>query len=116
MSLLILDFSQDSERCSREDAQLAVGDQLLIIVAETATTGYRWALESGSGAHLRLTGDENETPAAARVGGRRTRTFSFDALAAGAAQLRLSCRRAFDPEQEPVGKRVINITVVERRA
>jgi len=116
MALLILDYSQDCELASRDDAQLARGDQLLIILAETPTGGYRWAWESGSDGHLRLTADEYEPRGDARVGGPRTRTLTFDAVKPGEHELRLSCRRAFDPEQEPVGQRVINLTVAERPA
>jgi inhibitor of cysteine peptidase len=73
------------------------GDTLVVRLDEVPTSGYRWEVESPDPGILRPAGDHYEPPPEDTLGGRGTRTFRFEAIAAGNGKLQLDLRRSWEP-------------------
>ena len=84
-------------KLSREDngklIELRKGDMMIVSLQETPTTGYRWAVDNIDEEILQLQDEGFRIAPEAGVGGRGTRTFSFRAITAGSANLKLKLRR-----------------------
>jgi inhibitor of cysteine peptidase len=76
----------------------APGDHVVIRLAETPTSGYRWRLDEYDPAVLRPTGDEFVPAADARTGGGGTREFRFDVVGTERSDVVLSLRRAWETD------------------
>lgn len=75
---------------------LAVGDELVVLLDENPTTGYRWAVTCAEGFELAEDSYEPAQPMAFGSGGRRE--LHFRATAAGRAELELSHRQEWEGE------------------
>lgn len=87
---------------------LTVGDDVVIVLAENPTTGYRWQAQFDP-ERLQDAGDRFESKSDLR-GAPGVRHLAFRALAAGQTQLRLVNRRAWETG-EGIGEFVIELDV-----
>lgn len=76
----------------------APGDRVVIRLAESPTSGYRWQLDDFNPAVLRPAGDEFVASADARTGGGGTREFLFDVVGAEGSDVSLSLRRSWETD------------------
>ena len=91
----------------------AVGDEILLTLAESPTSGYRWAFEALDPETLDVVGDDYEPPEPGRLGGEGHRRWRLQARAEGSSWLRLVLRRAWDAESVVSS---FEATIVVRRA
>jgi inhibitor of cysteine peptidase len=75
----------------------APGDEVVVSLAETPTSGYRWTVASVDPAVLERVDDAYEPPEPGRVGGSGVRRFRFRVLGPGTSPLRLALARSWDP-------------------
>jgi inhibitor of cysteine peptidase len=75
----------------------AVGDQVIVTLAETPTSGYRWVIEPPEASVLESAGDEFRPPETRALGAAGVRRWTFRVVGPGTASLRLVLRRAWDP-------------------
>ena len=75
---------------------MQVGDEVEVTLPETATTGFRWAVEVDDDT-LRPTGDAITAPTEPR-GAPGSRTFTFEAIRPGRSLLRLVKQRSWETE------------------
>ncbi|MFB9236570.1 protease inhibitor I42 family protein [Plantactinospora siamensis] len=68
-------------------------DIVLIVLPETPTSGYRWALDAYDPQVLRLDGDDYAAGDGTGRGGGGERRFRFAALSPGSTPVRLARRR-----------------------
>ncbi|MCW2650313.1 MAG: hypothetical protein JWR32_1289 [Mycobacterium sp.] len=85
-----------------------IGDDIVIRLAENATTGYRWAIQI-NGTAVVSTGDEYVQPPDAQIGAGGQRVFTVTATAPGAADIVLRLARSWEPD--PIEQRVVHVTV-----
>lgn len=86
---------------------LCVGEQVLVRLAETPTTGYRWQVETEGPV---LSVDDRYEGPVGPPGAGGTRVLTFEAAAAGAAEVHLALRRAWgDPT--PVATARVRLSV-----
>jgi predicted secreted protein len=76
----------------------APGDHVVIRLAESPTSGYRWQLDDYNQAALRPTGDEFAPAADARTGGGGTREFRFVVVGTERSDVVLSLRRSWETD------------------
>jgi len=69
---------------NNQSFNVRVGDEIVIHLEESPTTGYRWALDNAVGDILVLQND-GFSPAGSGVGGGGERTFTFAAQKAGSS-------------------------------
>lgn len=74
----------------------APGDRVVIRLAESPTSGYRWQLDDYNPSALRPDGDEFVPAADARTGGGGTRELRFVVVGTGGSDVVLSLRRAWE--------------------
>ena len=74
------------------------GDRLVIRLAESPSSGYRWQLDAYDPAVLEPAGDEFVVAADSMTGGGGTREFRFAVVVAGHSNLAFSLRRAWEAE------------------
>jgi inhibitor of cysteine peptidase len=84
-----------------------VGDDILIRLAENATTGYRWAIQI-TGTAVVSTGDAYVQPPDAQIGAGGQRVFTVTATAPGAADIVLRLARLWEPNA--IEERVVHVT------
>jgi inhibitor of cysteine peptidase len=75
-----------------------VGDQLVLDLDETPTSGYRWAVDDFDEAILALLDDWFVPPEPGLLGAPGHHRFRFAVVGPGAATLNLVCRRSWDLE------------------
>ncbi|MCX6907374.1 MAG: protease inhibitor I42 family protein [Verrucomicrobia bacterium] len=93
---------------------LAKGGVLEITLEGNPTTGYLWSLLSGNDAVLKPAGSyayKQDAAAAGMVGVGGKFTFKFQAVGAGAAQLKFGYLRPWEANVPPVEMFQANITV-----
>lgn len=90
-----IELDGDDDGSSRE---AAVGDELVLSLAETPTSGYRWAIETIDPAVLELVGDDYEPPEPGLLGGEGRHLWRARIVGSGTMTLGLVLRRAWDPE------------------
>jgi len=76
----------------------SVGDHVVIRLAETPTSGFRWQLDEYDPAVLQPAGDEFAPATDARTGGGGIREFRFLVRTADRSKVALSLRRAWETE------------------
>jgi inhibitor of cysteine peptidase len=81
---------------------VAPGDSVLLRLAETPTSGYRWEVRECDPAVLRLAGDDFVRSEHAGLGGGGQREFRFEVVGPGQTELRLACRRSWEPESDAI--------------
>ena len=81
---------------AEERHRASAGDHVVIRLAETPTSGYRWQLDEYDPAVLRPAGDEFVPAADARTGGGGIREFRFDVVGAASSDVSLDLRRAWE--------------------
>jgi inhibitor of cysteine peptidase len=91
---------------------LRVGDDLVVVLAENPTTGYRWQAEFDP-VVIEATGDRFE-PSSGLAGAPGVRSRGFRALAAGQTRLRLVNRRSWE-SGEGIGEFVVDLDVTASR-
>ena len=89
------------EANARQPHAAAPGDGLVIRLAETPTSGYRWQLDDYNAAALEPAGDEFLPAADVRTGGGGTREFRFTVVGSDRSEVALSLRRAWETEAAP---------------
>lgn len=94
MAEVVMDASQ-----SGSSVRVRAGDEMVIRLAESPTTGYRWAIESSGEPVLAPSGSHYDPSAGGGIGAGGTRTFRFDAVYAGQASLRLTLRQEWQPDE-----------------
>ncbi|MFC7546743.1 protease inhibitor I42 family protein [Plantactinospora sp. GCM10030261] len=72
------------------------GDEVVLALPETPTSGYRWSLDAYDPQVLSLAGDDFQPAAGGAMGGGGVRTFRFVARGAGATRIRLARRRPWE--------------------
>jgi predicted secreted protein len=75
-----------------------VGDQLVLDLEETPTSGYRWVVVDFDEAVLALLDDWFVPPEPGLLGAPGHHRFRFAVVGPGAATLNLVCRRSWDPD------------------
>lgn len=88
---------------------LTVGEQAVVRLPESATTGYRWQADY-DGAALRLINDRSESAETPR-GASGDRILTFEAVRAGPASLHLAKRRSWESEA-PVEEFTVELDVL----
>jgi inhibitor of cysteine peptidase len=78
--------------------EVAVGDELVVILDEIPTSGYRWAFESFDNSILAARDDSFEPPEPGRLGAFGRHRFRFAVVGAGSTALTLARRRSWDAE------------------
>jgi inhibitor of cysteine peptidase len=88
-----LDQDDDGSTCSA-----AVGDEILLTLAETPTSGYRWAPAPFDETILASVDDAYSAAESARLGASGTRRFRFAVVGPGRARLTVTLRRSWEPD------------------
>jgi len=99
------------ERTSGSEIEAKVNEEFEISLSETRTTGYRWTVESAGGPVCRLL-DEETQPNSAGVGGTGKHVWRFEAVAAGAGEIKLSYGRPWENSAEPARTFVLKVRAV----
>jgi predicted secreted protein len=73
------------------------GDELIVGLDETPTSGYRWAVDAIDPSVLEVVGDEFTPPAPGPLGGSGRHEFRFRVIGTGSSPIRLVLARAWDP-------------------
>jgi inhibitor of cysteine peptidase len=74
----------------------ATGDEVVLSLEETATSGYRWAVDSIDRSLLELVDDTYDPPDPGRLGGSGVHHFRFRVIAGGTSAIRLVLARSWD--------------------
>lgn len=74
------------------------GDRVVIRLAETPSSGYRWQVDSYDPAAVTPAGDEFVPAADAMTGGGGTREFRFHVVTSDHNEVALSLRRAWEAD------------------
>jgi len=80
-----------------QTAAAVVGDEVVVTLDETPTSGYRWVLETIDQAVLSPLDDAFTPPAPGLLGGAGQHRFRFAVIGPGQTALRLGLRRPWDP-------------------
>ena len=91
-----------------QSVRAAVGDTIVVQLAENPTTGYRWVARIGPG--LSLVGDEL-VGATATPGAGSERVFRIAARAPGAARIDAALGRSWEPNAPPQAQFGVTIDV-----
>lgn len=93
MVQIALDRDDDGSTCS-----VAVGDEILLTLAETPTSGYRWALEPFDETILAALDDSFSAPEPGRLGASGIHRFQFAVVGPGRAALSVKLRRPWEAD------------------
>ncbi len=80
--------------------QVSPGDTVTVTLDQTASTGYRWAIDGDDGANLALQGDEIRSSAA--VGSKGSVDWVFRAEKPGTTKLRLKLWREWEGDKSVI--------------
>jgi inhibitor of cysteine peptidase len=94
-----------------KSVDVRVGDEILVILAENPTTGYRWKLEPADGSVLGSGGDTFEMAADPAIGSGGAHHFRFAARAPGRTTIALKLRRAWASDEPAVRTFSVEVTV-----
>jgi inhibitor of cysteine peptidase len=83
---------------SGESRAAAEGDDIVVALEETPTSGYRWEVERADQAVLSAIDDEFTPPEPGLIGGAGTRRFRFRVTGSGSGAIHLVRRRPWDPD------------------
>jgi inhibitor of cysteine peptidase len=89
-----------NEQDSGRTIKVKRGAMITIRLVENPTTGYRWALEAGSG--LEQVEDQNEP--GGKIGAAGVRVLRFHAKSIGTHELRLKNWREWEGESSVIGR------------
>ena len=89
------------------------GDVITVSLQETPATGYRWAVEPIDEKILELENEGFCTAPKAGIGGGGTRTFTFQAIAAGRGNLQLKLRREWLGDASIIERYGLTIEVLQ---
>jgi len=92
---------------------MKVGDMLQLMLAENPTTGYTWAIVTNDGDVLIPSGEPAYEVESDAIGAGGTRTFMFEAKAAGTSVLQMVNARQWETAVEPAETFVMTVQVVE---
>jgi inhibitor of cysteine peptidase len=76
----------------------AEGDEIVVALDETPTSGYRWSVDSFDSAVLESVDDVYDAPEPGRVGGAGSHRFRFRVIGSGTSPIRLGLARAWDAD------------------
>lgn len=81
--------------------QLKTGQNLILTLPSSPTTGYRWAIQDSAGGVLHSLGPEvyHNPDSSDLVGSAGVSTWRFQAFAAGTGRLRLTYQQPWAPEE-----------------
>jgi inhibitor of cysteine peptidase len=88
---------------------VAPGDSVLLRLDEIPTSGYRWEVRDCDPAVLQLASDDFVRSETAGLGGGGQREFRFDVVGPGQTELRLACRRSWEPESDAAEELIATI-------
>ena len=92
--------------------EVAVGDEVTIVLESNATTGYVWELETPPLADVvRLVDDVYVAPDTDLVGAPGRQELTFEAVGEGTAELSLWYVRTFEDPKEPAERAAFEIVV-----
>ena len=91
--------------------ELAVGEKLVIRLAENPTTGYRWAVEPGGEGFFDPPGSEFVQTPDAKIGEGGIRVFSFEAIKPGKSSLAIKHWRAWQGESSVTARFRVDILI-----
>jgi inhibitor of cysteine peptidase len=97
MAELVLDSARAGQSRSA-----APGDVVVVRLAETPTSGYRWDVDEFDAGVLEPAGDTFTPAAEAGVGGGGTRELRFKVVGPGDGGLKLTRRRAWEADRSGV--------------
>lgn len=99
---------------TERDAEISVtvGERFDIVLESNATTGYAWA-EADATDVVELVDDEYLPPDTELVGAGGLQRLTFEAVAAGSAELQLWYVRSFDDPKEPADEARFPVEVIE---
>jgi predicted secreted protein len=86
------------------------GDDVIVRLSETPTSGYRWEADAGAASAL-LPATDEYLPGDGTLGGSGTRVFHYAVAVAGTATIRLVRRRAWEPATQAVETFAVTVTV-----
>jgi predicted secreted protein len=81
---------------AKEQHRASPGDHVVIRLAETPTSGFRWELDEYDSEALQPAGDEFAPASDDRMGGGGTREFRFVVAGVASSDVSLSLRRAWE--------------------
>ena len=96
----------------RGRVDLRSGDTLVVRLAETPSSGFRWAVEGSLPAPLISTSDTFLPSPDSAVGGGGIRELSFRASAAGSCELRLVLWRQWEGESSITNRFSVRVSIV----
>ncbi len=83
----------------------------IVLEGSPGSTGYSWVLESGNAAVLKPLGDASFQSGASMPGAPGKFTFKFEAVGAGAAQLKFANKRPWEPNDPNAEKFSVTVNV-----
>ncbi len=83
----------------------------IVLEGNPGSTGYSWVLESGNAAALKPLGDASFQAGASMPGAPGKFTFKFEAIGAGAAQLKFANKRPWEPNDPNAEKFSVTVNV-----
>jgi inhibitor of cysteine peptidase len=78
--------------------EVTVGDELVVALDETPTSGYRWALDAFDDSILAAQGNAYVPPEGGRLGASGQHRFRFTVVGPGSTALNLVRRRSWEPD------------------
>lgn len=88
-----------------------VGDLIVVLLDETPTTGFRWAIEQVDEPVLRLEHDEFLSPSGAGIGAGGRHRFTFIAQSPGSGRIRLKLWRDWEGDKSVIKRFSASINV-----
>ncbi|MBE2295752.1 MAG: protease inhibitor I42 family protein [Phycisphaerales bacterium] len=83
---------------NQRTAEIRVGEQIVVRLPESRTTGYVWAIDETNRQLLALDGTRFEEPKEGFIGARGTRSYTLSARQAGKVDLKLKYWRIWEGE------------------
>ena len=101
---------QFDERANGSEIAVRVGDEFEVVLPEARTSGYRWNIVQKGESALRLV-EDNSQPNTAGVGGAGHHRWRFQAIAAGASEIKLQYARSWEESAEPARTFTLKVRV-----
>jgi predicted secreted protein len=87
------------------------GDLIVIRLAETPTSGYRWEISEVDSQLVEFQDSDYLLAPGAGIGGGGTRVFRFRAKSTRTGQIRLKLRRSWEPDDRAIEHFTVNIQI-----
>ena len=105
---MIFELQSDA---TRGNANLKLGQHLLVHLQAQLGTGYDWALTSAASRTLRALGDGVLNSGPGQPGGFQTREFEFVAYGEGTVDLTFAYRRSWEKGQPPAKSLALHVVI-----